>query len=392
MKRQKLAILGASYLQRPLVEKANAMGIESHVFAWSEGNVVEDIATSYYPISILEKEAILAKCNDIGIDGITSIGSDIAMPTVSYVANALGLVGNSLKATLISTNKFEMRKALFEANIPCPRFCLFETAEYEDQIDLQFPVIVKPTDRSGSRGVTKVGSADEVNAAISKALDNSLGNQAIVEEFIVGREFSVEMISFDGIHYPLIVTDKVTTGAPHFVEIEHHQPADIPRNINDKIFAVVKDSLDALHIHSGASHSEVLLTSNGDIRVVEIAGRMGGELIGSDMVELSTGYDFVKGVIEVALGSFETVEYKDFKNGYSGVYYVTPTPGTIAEIKDHSSSFEYVVKAMPIFRVGDTISDVLDGAGKRAGVFVYSHPNRRIFFDPDKVLTFNMIS
>ena len=385
---KKIAILGASYLQRPLVEKANELGLETYVFAWKEGNVVEDISDYFYPISVLDKDAILKQCKTIGIDGITSIASDIAMPTVNYVASKLGLIGNSLSATLVSTDKFEMRKALVDGGIPCPKFKFFEKPTYMDDGDFTFPVIVKPTNSSGSRGVTKVQEPQMVNEAIAKSLENSINNRAIVEEFIVGREFSVEIISYKGNHYFLAITDKVTSGEPYFVEIEHHQPATISEEIKDRIIEVVKSALDVLQIKNGASHSEILLTDEGDLRIVEIACRMGGELIGSDMVKLSTGFDFVRAVIEVALGEFEPINYSKSANVYSGVYYVLPEPGTIKEIIDNSDKYDDIIKAIPILKVGDKVDEIIDGAGKRAGIFVYKSKKGKQLFDPNTVIKF----
>lgn len=298
---KKIAILGASYLQRPLVEKAKEMGLKTHVFAWRDGNVVEDICNYYYDISILDKEKILAKCKEIGIDGIISIASDIAMPTVNYVANELNLVGNPLETTLKTTDKFEMRKALQEASIPCPKFDLHTDVASVDINSYNYPVIVKPTDRSGSRGVTKVESPSKLIPAINKALENSINKRAIVEEFIEGREFSVEAISYKGKHKVLAITDKVTTGAPYFVEIAHHQPAQISKVIELRIIELTEQVLTGLKIENGANHTELFLTKDGELRVVETAGRMGGDFIGSTLTSLTSGVDTLKAVIDICL-------------------------------------------------------------------------------------------
>lgn len=390
MKQRKIAIIGASYLQSPLVEKAKDMGLETHVFAWQEGSVVDDIADYYYPISIQEKEEILSVCESVGIDGIASIASDIAMPTVNYVAHKLGLIGNSVESTEISTNKYEMRKALSEKGISCPEFQLINSEEYIIKETIKYPVIVKPVDRSGSRGVSKIDDEKDLDGAIKKAKDISLSSQVIVEEFIEGREFSVEMISFKGKHFPLIITDKVTTGAPYFVEIEHHQPADLSERDREEMFALVIRALDALMISNGASHSEVLLDSSGVMHIVEVAGRMGGDYIGSHMVPLATGYDYVRAVVKVALGDFEEIDYSNFKDCYSGVYFVYPKSGKIMGIKDNSVLYDDVVYARSICKVGDIIEPVLDGSDKRAGVIVYKSSKGRVILDPLDVLIYEV--
>ncbi len=361
--KKKIAIIGASYLQKPLVLKAEEMGITTICFAWEDGAVCKDICDKFYPISILEKRKILEICKEERIDGVVSIASDVAMPTVNYIADRLGLVGNSLDSTLISTDKFEMRKALIEASIACPRFIFYDKADFVFENQIDFPVIVKPTDRSGSRGVTKVECPEDVNDAISYALDNSIGQRVIVEEFMQGREFSVEMISYQGKHYSLSVTDKVTTGAPFFVETEHHQPADIDNGIRNKIYETVLKALDALVIKNGASHSEVLLTKNGDVRVIEIAGRMGGDFIGSDLVYLSTGYDFVKGVVNISLGDFEIP--KIIHSLFSGVFFNTPTSFRVRDLI--TNGHPAIIKAELLTSDVKQIAKSAD----RSGYFIY---------------------
>lgn len=317
----KIAILGASYLQKPLIEKAKHMGLETHVFAWRDGNVVEDICDFYYDISILNKDKILVKCKKIGIDGIISIASDIAMPTVNYVANELNLVGNPLETTLKTTDKFEMRKALLEASIPCPKFDLHTNVESVDINSYNYPVIVKPTDRSGSRGVTKVENPEMLIPAIDKALKNSIHHRAIVEEFIEGREFSVEAISYEGKHKVLAITDKVTTGAPYFVEIAHHQPAQISKVIELRIIELTEQVLNGLEIKNGASHTELFLTKNGELSIVETAGRMGGDFIGSTLTSITSGVDILKAVIDICLSEKPNLDINPKK--FAGILFLS---------------------------------------------------------------------
>lgn len=388
--KKKLAIIGASYIQRPLVEKARDMGLETHVFAWSKGNVVEDIADYYYPVSVLERVKILEICREVGIDGVVSIGSDIVVPTVNFIASELGLTGNSRQSTLLSTDKFKMRKALTRMGIKCPEFEVYTEPNFKDPSRFTFPVIVKPTDRSGSRGVTKVENPDFVNTAIKKALENSFKGHAIVEEFIEGKEFSVEMLSYRGNHWPLAVTDKVTTGAPHFVELEHHQPAKITDSEKDQINNTVIKALNALFIENGASHSEVFLLENGEVRIGEVSGRMGGDLIGSHLVELSTGYDYVRAVVEIAINQFNGKVPLDLKSEYSGVCFAVPEPGRIAGVVDHSNRFENVLEATSILNIGDVVEKTIDSSGKRPGVVVYKSSDIKVDLDPLAVLEFNI--
>ena len=119
---KKLAVIGASYLQQPLVEKAKEMGLEVHCFAWEDGAVCKGIADHFYPISIIEKEEILSICQQVGINGICTIASDVAAPTVVYVAEKMGLVGNSYKSAVRANNKYLMRESFSKADVPCPKY------------------------------------------------------------------------------------------------------------------------------------------------------------------------------------------------------------------------------------------------------------------------------
>lgn len=299
---KKLAIIGASYLQEPLIQKAKSMGIETHVFAWAANDVGEKSADYFYPISIIEKEQITQKCREIGIDGICTIASDLAVITVNYVANQLHLNANSMECTRLSTNKHLMREAFEKNGDPSPRSILVEDVTDLSGITLQYPVIVKPLDRSGSRGITKLESAEGLREAIENAKEQGFEKKALVEEFASGQEYSVEFISWKGKHHFLAVTEKFTTGAPHFIETGHVEPARLSDEMCEQVKRVVSHALDSLQITMGASHSEIKIDQDGNIRLIEIGGRMGGDYIGSHLVEWSTGVDFLENVICVALG------------------------------------------------------------------------------------------
>lgn len=299
----KLAVIGANDFQNQLILKAKKRGIETHVFAWEDGAVGKKNADFFYPISITEKDEILKKCQEIGINGICSIASDLASITVNYVAEKIGLPGNGIESSLIATNKYLMRKAFETNGDPSPKN--YRSDELNDEIidSLKFPLIVKPVDRSGSRGITKITEKTQLKDAIKIAEELSFDKKAMVEEFIEGKEYSVEFVSYHGKHTFLALTEKFTTEAPHFIETGHIQPAIVSEDILEKVKSIVSHALDSLKIKNGASHSEVKINSDGTIKIVEIGGRMGGDCIGSDLVQISTGFDFVNMVIDIALGN-----------------------------------------------------------------------------------------
>lgn len=315
-KNQRVVIIGANDFQNPLILKAKDMGYETHVFAWKDGSIGEKTADHFYPISIVEKDLILEKCREIQPAAVASIGSDLAAITVNYLANHLGLPCNEEITSVIATNKHAMRQAFSEAGIPVPAFCKVGVGDDLSAVHaMRLPIIVKPTDRSGSRGINKLNTLDGLEEAIAASAEVSFEKKAIVEEYIDGQEYSCECVSFNGKHHCLTVTQKFTTGAPHFIETGHLEPAPLNAEDRDHVTETVFKALDALHITNGASHTEFKMRDDGSIGIIEIGARMGGDCIGSDLVQLSTGKDFVRMTLQAALGEEPDMQvHEHYKN------------------------------------------------------------------------------
>jgi len=367
---KKLAIIGASYLQEPIVRKAKEMGIYTICFAWADGATCAEICDKFYDISIIEKDQILNICQQEKIDGITTIASDTATVTVNYVASRMRLISNPDEYSEICTNKYKMRQCFLDNNLPSPKFTLAESVTEYDVTGFAYPLIVKPTDRSGSLGVEKVSDEQQLQMAINRAIENSFEHKAIIEEYVSGCEISVESISYDGNHTILQITDKVTTGEPYFVELEHHQPSSLSVEIQSKVKQVVLKALDAMHIRYGASHAELKISDNGDIRIIEIGARMGGDFIGSNLVQLSTGYDFVKGVIEVALETFTKPQLST--NRYAGVFFLSEETKYLIPVINDASQYPEIVEA----RITDNELKSVKCSGDRSGYIIYSSLNK----------------
>lgn len=373
MRNKTLAIIGASYLQLPLVLKAAEMGIRTLCFAWRDGAVCQSHCSIFFDVSITEKEHILDICRKESIDGICTIASDVAVPTVNYIAHEMGLIGNSLHSGQISTNKFAMREALSDAGCSCPPFLKIRTpqdAVRASQI-LSYPLIIKPCDRSGSMGVTKVNDESDLFPAAETALNASFSHEAIIEKHIdIAHEISIEGISWQGEYHLLAVTDKVTTGPPHYVEIGQHQPCLLPKEILDVAVRQATEGVKALGIRYGASHSELMIDTTGKVYITEIGSRMGGDFIGSDLVCLSTGYDFLRGVIEIALGSFSGVHTTLKK--HAGVWFYTPNTRGVRDIIEHSADHPFIRRS----EIHPEELKTLTRSADRAGYFIYQADKR----------------
>ena len=275
---KKIVIIGANSFQNPLILKAKEMGFETHVFAWKDGSIGERTADYFYPISIVEREKVLKECRRIQPDAVASIGSDLAMLTVNYVAEQLGLPGNSMECTIMSTNKYEMRKAFQAEGVSVPKFAEADLdTKPEDLEGFTLPVIVKPTDRSGSRGITKVEAWGDFSKAVQFSVENSFEKKAIVEEYLTGEEYSCECISYRGRHHFLAFTKKFTTEAPHFIETGHLEPSGLSPLQTERAKKEVFQALDALKVENGASQTEFRIDEKDTVSNIEVGARNAGD-------------------------------------------------------------------------------------------------------------------
>ena len=201
---KKIVIIGANNFQMPIIIKAKELGYQTHVFAWAEGAVGAEFADYFYPISIVEKDKILDKCKEIKPDAVISVASDLATLTVNYLADKLGLIGNSLECTKLSTNKYEMRNAFLTNGVSVPKFTKVAGTGKEEISKISnfsMPIIVKPTDRSGSRSINKIENWEEVESgklkeAIENAIEVSFEKMAIMVAFSLIRSSHKSRIVF----------------------------------------------------------------------------------------------------------------------------------------------------------------------------------------------------
>lgn len=372
--KETIAVIGANEPLLPFYKQAKKLSYKIIGIAWAEGAVCKPYCDKFYPISFAEKEKVLEICQKEHVAGILSFSLESALPTVVYVAQHMGLVGNTEESIAITQSKYTQRLALQNAGIPVPRYFLIDDIDDLDKVECNYPVIVKPVDSGGSQGICKVESPEQLIDAYNYAIEYSRSSKAIVEEFIDGREFSVEYISHKGKHYFLQVTDKVTSGAPRFVELQHHQPADISDALKEQIKNMVEAALTALKIDNSPSHTEIKLNTKGELYIIETGARMGGDYISSDLVRLSTGYDFVEGAIKLAINQFEEPVLNNPM--YSGVYFyskLAPEIGNI--IKKHDEKPEIVEWEYS----DEPLMEVKSNADRR-GYFIYQSKIKGVKF------------
>lgn len=297
----KIVIIGSNEHQNPLIVKAKEMGYETHVFAWQVGDAGEKTADFYYPISITDKQAILEKCRQIRPWGIVSMASDLAALTVGYLADALGCIGNPPAVIEGCTNKIRFRKRLRESGIRQPAFVEVGDVFPEEAIaSVHFPVVVKPSDRSGNRGVTKAYNRKEMIRALRTAREYSFERKAIIEEFIPGDYYSCECCTENGIHQIMAITERKSVefqGA--FLDYERRQARELTADAD--VEKTVHAVLEAVGIVNGASSVEYVRNESG-VWVIEAMPSMYGDYVGTDLMPLVHGIDCAGKAIAIACG------------------------------------------------------------------------------------------
>ena len=296
-------ILGASVLQLPAILRAKEMGLYVAVVDFNPQAVGIPYADEYYNASTMDEDAVVKAAEDFRPDGIMTLATDYPMRGVAKASERLHLNGIAYDTAVKATDKYEMIKAFKMHGVPSPWYFVIEREEDLGALEktVSFPCIIKPTDNAGSHGVALVNSYSELVDKYSYSHDCSRGGKVIVEEYLDGPEVSVEAMVVDGDIAILQITDKMTTGAPFFVETGHVQPSRLPFEVRRKISDVAEEACKAVGIDRGPAHIEMKLTSRGPV-MIELGARLGGDNITTHLVPLSTGIDMVEATIKVALG------------------------------------------------------------------------------------------
>ena len=367
---KRLLIIGASILQLPAIKKAKELGLYVAVADYNPNAIGIPYADEYYNVSTIDEEGVYEAAKAFGAEGIMTLATDMPMRSVAYACKKLGLVGISYDTAVKATDKGEMIKAFEAANVEHPWYYIIsDPAKAQDVLDnITYPCITKPTDNAGSRGVMLVNSRQELEKALSYSSENGRSGAVIVEEYMVGPEVSVEVITYQGVPHVLQVTDKLTTGAPHFVEMGHSQPSRLPTADLEKIRDLACRAVKAVGIQNGPAHVEIMLTKDGP-KMVELGARMGGDCITTHLVPLSTGIDMIKATIDICLGQTPDIEPK-FANGSAIRFFDVPY-GTITAIEgvEKARGIDGVREISFTKQVGDTAGEI-GSSTDRAGFVI----------------------
>lgn len=370
---KKLFILGGSILQLPAVKKAKELEYEVAVADMNPAAVGRQYADVFYEVSTTDIDGIVQSVSTFQPDGVMTLATDMPMRSIAAAATRLQLPGIDPETALRATDKGEMRKALEAHQVPIPGFFIIKgEAKWREWLEergtLSVPCIIKPTDSSGSRGVVRVDTEEELEAAYQYSLSHSRTGMVIVEEYMRGPEVSVETIALHGEVTVLAVTDKLTSGPPYFVETGHSQPSQLKETDVSKIKSVAIQAVKALGIQSGPSHVEIILTAEGP-KVVELGARMGGDNITTYLVPLSTGIDMLEAVIRISCGEEPEIEPRWQKG--SAIRYIPAPAGILKAVEglEEARAVAGIQEVAIVKELGSQLTEVHNSA-ERVGYVI----------------------
>lgn len=364
-----LLMLGGGFLQCFVIKKAKQLGYRALVLDADPNAVGFKLADDYAVINIVDEEACLKYAQDHKVDGVLTAATDFSVLTMSRIAEEMGLPGINYEAAKRIKNKAAVRKCLFDAKADDTGYS-FEINSLEEASailqQVKFPVMMKPCDGSGSRGASRVDKAEDFEKACKFAMDGSITHRAVAEPFVVGKEYGVESFVDNGEIHILGVMQKDMTLPPYYAELGHAIPSGLPIAIEEKIKSCVHKALVALGVNHGSVNMDLLLSESGDVHIVDVGARMGGNLIGSHIIPIGTGVDYMGNMIRAAVGDKTSWE-KVSEPKPVATKLLALTPGKVKALPDFSAlEKQYGVKIEHHLNVGDEITPYrtnLDGCG-----------------------------
>lgn len=393
---KRLLVLAAGILQVPVIKKAKDMGI--YVIAADGNQNAEGLtyADKAIVVNITSEEDVLKVAREERIDGVIHPCSEVAMNVMGRLNDELGLSGITKEQAIRATNKHMMREAFERGGAPSPKSILTKSVEdaWKQFQELDGDGILKPSRNSGSRGIAKVikSGRDEENTSKEEfcrlydiALNESRDKSVLLEQFIEGPEFSIEIIVWNGKVNVLTVTDKKTTGAPHFVELGHNQPSCFSAEEVETLKAAAVAGVKALGVNSCACHAEAKLM-DGKAYLMEIGARLGGDFISTELTHLSTGIDMVAAAIDVALGTEPDLSIKEEPKGVC-IRYFCPKPGKLVNISNTEILNDAHVYLWEIYhKAGDEIPEVTSSLSRSGHVIVTEESPQKAIALADRMI------
>ena len=379
---KRVLMLGGSIYQTYAIKAAREMGYYVITCDYLPGNPGHKFAHEYHNVSTTDKEAVLALAKELKVDGVVAYASDPAAPTAAYVCEKLGLPTSPYKSVEILSKKHLFRKYLAEHgfNVPKARsYKTFEEAEKEID-DFQLPVMVKPVDSSGSKGINKMTDKSQLITFVDDALSYSRDKIFLIEEFIIkqGPQISGDAFSVDGkLVFHCLGNEFYSTKVDKdFAPLGECWPTVMPKEVIDTLERDLQRLITSLGMKSNAYNVEAIYGDDGKVYILELGARSGCSLI-PQVTALATGVDMVPYVIKAALGEdcsdLKMAPVKGFWSNYMAHANMT---GKYAGIEyDEDFKKLHFVDYVTDTRIGDQVHKYRD-AQDCVGELILKYDNR----------------
>lgn len=334
MDRPSILIFGLGPLQASLIEQCRAQRLYTVGIDISSDAECKEAVDAFEVVAGDDFEKTLEVAKKYQVSGVITAATDKPLVMMARVAEEMKLPFFSVQTARWSTDKQQMKQRFMEYSVPCARGVEIKGPDEMDSIPWNYPVIVKPRDNSGSRGVIYCTNQEEAKKAIDEAFEYTKKNSVLVEEFIEGQEYSIESLHYNGISHIIQFTQKITTEFPYNVELGHIQPAELSERQKSEIKEIISNIASALQFQNCASHTELKINKNG-ITVIETSPRLGGDFITSMLTPLSTGINVEEILIKVSIG--KEIEEKCFlptQERSSGIVFFELPQGRVKSIGD----------------------------------------------------------
>ncbi len=374
---KKLLLLGGSAQQIVAIETAKKLGYYTVLCDYLTDNPGQCIADKFYLVSTTDKEAVLDVARKEQVDGILAYASDPAAPTAAYVAEKMGLSGNPYESVEILCNKDKFRKFLSENGFCTPKAQGYDSiTEAEKDIlegKFQFPIIVKPVDSSGSKGVSRIDNVAQIQEKLEYAMSFSRGNRIVVEEFVekYGYQIAGDGLSIDGkLVFRCFANDHFNPSCVNpFVPISASFPYNMPDEVQDKIHEEIQRLISLLGMKTCTYNFDIRIDKDYNVYLMEIAPRDGGNYI-PQLIKYATGIDLVECSVKAAMG--ETIENIELikPKGYWCYYAVHSLKDGVLESINIAEDFkEHIVENHILKSPGDEIK-AFTGANTTLGILL----------------------
>lgn len=307
MSQRKILMLGGSLYQTYAIKEASRQGYYVITCDYFPENPGHKFADEYHNVSTTDKNAVLQLATDLNVDGIVAYASDPAAPTAAYVCEKLGLPTSPYASVEILSNKDLFRDFLQKNEFNCPRakgYTKFEDA-FADRNIYRLPVMVKPVDSSGSKGISKLTDWSQLESCVKEALSYSRAKRFLIEEFITkkGYQISGDAFSVDGkLVFHCLGNEFYDKSADKdFAPLGECWPFQMNHRYIEDLENQIQRLVSLLHMRSNAYNVEAIVGENDKVYILELGARSGGSLI-PQVTKYATGIDMVKWVVQAAMG------------------------------------------------------------------------------------------